>query len=92
VLQCIGENAYKIKFLGEYGVCAAFNVSDISPYKENKETMDFRASPHQPGEPDMAMSKNGHLILAQASAQLSPQTQQKVNDHIEEIWMQTTGF
>ena len=92
MLQCIEEDAYKIKLLGEYGVCATFNVSDISPYKENKETIDFRASPHQLGELDMAMSKNGHLILAQALAQLSPQTQEKVNAHIEEILMQTTRF
>jgi hypothetical protein len=41
---------------------------------------------------DMGMSNKGHSILAQASAQLSPQTQQKVNVHIEEILMQTIGF
>jgi hypothetical protein len=76
VLQRIGENAYKIELPGEYGVSATFNVSDLAPYEEIEETMDLRASPHQPGEPDMGMSNNDDLTLAQASFQLSPQAQQ----------------
>jgi hypothetical protein len=35
VLQRIGENAYKIELLGDYGVSATFNVSDLSPYYED---------------------------------------------------------
>jgi hypothetical protein len=73
VLQRIGENAYKIELPGEYGVSATFNVSDLAPYEEIEETTDLRASPHQPGEPDMGMSNNNDLTLAQASFQLSPQ-------------------
>jgi hypothetical protein len=76
VLQRIGENAYKIELPGEYGVSATFNVSDLAPYEEIEETTDLRASPHQPGEPDMGMSNNDDLTLAQASFQLSPQAQQ----------------
>jgi hypothetical protein len=76
VLQRIGENAYKIELPGEYGVSATFNVSDLAPYEEIEETTDLRASPHQPGEPDMGMSNNNDLTLAQASFQLSPQAQQ----------------
>jgi hypothetical protein len=72
VLQRIGENAYKIELPGEYGVSATFNVSDLAPYEEIEETTDLRASPHQPGEPDMGMSNNDDLTLAQASFQLSP--------------------
>jgi hypothetical protein len=76
VLQRIGENAYKIELPGEYGVSATFNVSDLAPYEEIEETTDLRASPHQPGEPDMGMSNNDNLTLAQGSFQLSPQAQQ----------------
>jgi hypothetical protein len=76
VLQRVGENAYKIELPGEYGVSATFNVSDLAPYEEIEETTDLRASPHQPGEPDMGMSNNNDLTLAQASFQLSPQAQQ----------------
>jgi hypothetical protein len=75
VLQCIGENAYKIELPGEYGVSTTFNVSDLAPYEEIEETMDLRASPHQPGEPDMGMSSNDNLTLVQVSFQLSPQAQ-----------------
>jgi hypothetical protein len=75
VLQRIGENAYKIELPGEYGVSTTFNVSDLAPYEEIEETMDLRASPHQPGEPDMGMSSNDNLTLVQASFQLSPQAQ-----------------
>jgi len=56
VLQRIGENAYKIELDGDYGVSATFNVSDLSPYEENEEIVDLRASPHQSGKPDMGMS------------------------------------
>jgi hypothetical protein len=50
-------------------------VSDLAPYEEIEETIDLRASPHQPGEPDMGMSSNDDLTLVQASFQLSPQAQ-----------------
>jgi len=32
VLERINDNAYKVEFLGEYGVPATFNVVDLSPY------------------------------------------------------------
>jgi hypothetical protein len=89
VLQRVGENAYKIKLPGEYGVSATFNVSDLSPYEENERTTDLRASPHQLGEPDMGMSNKNDLTMAQASAQLSSQAQQNVKAQIEEILMQS---
>jgi hypothetical protein len=76
VLQRIRENAYKIELPGEYGVSATFNVSDLTPYEEIEETTNLRASPHQPGEPDMGMSSNDDLALAQASFQLNPQAKQ----------------
>jgi hypothetical protein len=76
VLQRIGENAYKIKLPGEYGIFATFNVSDLAPYEEIEETTDLRASPHQSGEPEMGMSSNEDLTLGQASFQLSPHAQQ----------------
>ena len=73
VLQRIGENVYKTELPGEYGVSATFNVNDLAPYEEIKETTDLRASPHQPGELDMGMSSTNDLTLVQASLLLSPQ-------------------
>ena len=32
VLERINNNAYKIDLLGEYGVSATFNISDLSPF------------------------------------------------------------
>ena len=51
VLQRIGDNAYKIELPGDYGVSAAFNVSDLLPYYEEGE-QDLRASLFQPEEHD----------------------------------------
>ena len=76
LLPCIGENAYNIELPREYGVSATFNVSDLAPYEEIEETTDLRASPHQPGEPNMGMSSIHDLTLVQASLLLSPQAQQ----------------
>ena len=48
VLQQIGENAYKIELLGDYGVLATFNIANLSSYEE--EEIDLRTSPFQLGE------------------------------------------
>ena len=32
MIKQIGDNAYKIELLGNYGVSATFNVADLSPY------------------------------------------------------------
>ena len=92
VLQRIGENAYNIELLGEYGVFATFNVSDLSPYEENEENTNFRASPHQPGKFDMGMFNKDDLTKTQALARLSPQAQQNAKAQIEEILMQSREF
>jgi hypothetical protein len=56
VLQCIGENAYKIELPGNYGVSATFNVSDLFPYYEDQvNQVDLGPSPHQPKEIDTGM-------------------------------------
>jgi hypothetical protein len=64
VLQHVEENAYKIELPREYGVSTTFNVSELSPYKENEENIDSRASPHQPWESDMGMSNKDDLTKA----------------------------
>ena len=57
VLQWIGENAYKIELLGDYGVLATFNVSDLSPYYEAQEDeVDLAASPFQAGKCETGVS------------------------------------
>jgi hypothetical protein len=83
VLLRIEEHAYKIELPVEYGVSTTFNVSHLSPYEENEETTDLRASPHQPGEPNMGIFNEDDLTMAQASTQLSPQAQQNVKVRIE---------
>jgi len=53
VLEKINPNAYKIDLLGEYGVSAAFNVADLSPYlDEEDELPSLRTNSSQVGEDD----------------------------------------
>jgi hypothetical protein len=35
IFKCMGDNAYKVELPGDYGVSAAFNVKDITPYFED---------------------------------------------------------
>jgi hypothetical protein len=51
ILQHIGENAYKVKLPGDYGVSATFNMKDLSPYHGENEPNSW-ASSFQPGEND----------------------------------------
>jgi len=39
VLEKINPNAYKVAFLGEYGVSATFNVADLSPYLDEDDDL-----------------------------------------------------
>lgn len=55
VLQRTGDNAYKIELPGDYGVSAAFNVSDLLPYYEEEGEQDLTASLFQPGEHDTSV-------------------------------------
>lgn len=36
IVQKINDNAYKVQLPGDYGVSATFNVSDLSPYHDDK--------------------------------------------------------
>ncbi|PKH95127.1 hypothetical protein CRG98_049750 [Punica granatum] len=47
------DNAYKIELPDDYNVSATFNVTDLSPYFEDKEDMDLRANPSEPGGDDV---------------------------------------
>ncbi|KAJ8617111.1 hypothetical protein MRB53_013297 [Persea americana] len=61
VLQRIGENAYKIELPGDYSVSAPFNVADLSPYYDEENDLDSRASLPQPGENDTGVSQEPKL-------------------------------
>lgn len=37
VLENVGDNTYKLKFSGDYGVSSTFNVGDLFPYFEDEE-------------------------------------------------------
>ena len=53
ILEKIGLNAYKVDLLGDYGVPAAFNVADLSPYyDEDEELSILRSNSNQAGEND----------------------------------------
>ena len=41
VLERIGDNAYNLDLLGEYGVSATFNISDLTPFDADNN---FRTS------------------------------------------------
>jgi hypothetical protein len=46
VVERINDNAYKLDLLGEYGVNASFNVTDLSPFDVGD---DLRTNPSQDG-------------------------------------------
>ncbi|GAV73708.1 hypothetical protein CFOL_v3_17191 [Cephalotus follicularis] len=52
VLERVGDNAYKIKLPGDYGVSATFNIGDLSPFVEDEYISDLRSNPNPPGEND----------------------------------------
>nr|GEV83728.1 hypothetical protein [Tanacetum cinerariifolium] len=37
IVQCMGDNAYKVELPGHYRVSATFNVKDLSPFHEENE-------------------------------------------------------
>jgi hypothetical protein len=45
-VERINDNAYKLDLLGEYGVNASFNVTDLSPFDV---VDDLRTNPSQDG-------------------------------------------
>ncbi|GAV70351.1 hypothetical protein CFOL_v3_13849 [Cephalotus follicularis] len=52
VLERVGDNAYKIKLLGDYGVSTTFNIGDLSPFVEDKYISDLRSNPNPHEEND----------------------------------------
>ncbi|XP_054782774.1 uncharacterized protein LOC129290094 [Prosopis cineraria] len=44
IVQRINNNAYKVELPGSYGVSATFNVADLSPYVDEDDEFDSRAS------------------------------------------------
>ena len=53
----MNENAYRVNFLGDYGVSATFNVPDLSPYLKEDHLANLRANSPQQGEDDGGPSK-----------------------------------
>jgi len=67
VLERINDNAYKVNLPGDYGVSAAFNVADLSPYEEHDRLANLRANSLQQGEDDGGLS----LIMIQGHQESS---------------------
>ena len=45
ILEKIGPNAYKVDFLGDYGVSSTFNVANLIPYfDEDEEIPSWRSN------------------------------------------------
>ena len=59
ILERINDNAYKLWLLGDYGVSATFNVSNLSPYFD-RDLEEFERTPFQEGEDDMSQIKTLH--------------------------------
>ncbi|GAV91468.1 hypothetical protein CFOL_v3_34863 [Cephalotus follicularis] len=56
VLERVGDNAYKIKLPGDYGVSGTFNIGDLSPFVEDEYISDLRSNPNPPEENDLGES------------------------------------
>ncbi|GAV87456.1 hypothetical protein CFOL_v3_30882 [Cephalotus follicularis] len=56
VVERVGDNAYKIKLLGDYGVSTTFNIGDLSPSVEDECISDLRSNPNLPEENDLGGS------------------------------------
>jgi len=52
ILERVNDNAYKVNLPCDYGVSAAFNVADLSPYLEDDHLSILRANSPQQGEDD----------------------------------------
>ncbi|XP_054817160.1 uncharacterized protein LOC129316815 [Prosopis cineraria] len=50
IVQRINNNAYKVELPSSYGVSATLNVADLSPYVDEDDEFDSRASSSQPEE------------------------------------------
>ncbi|GAV91158.1 hypothetical protein CFOL_v3_34557, partial [Cephalotus follicularis] len=46
VVERVGDNAYKIKLLGDYGVLTTFNIGDLSPFVEDECISYLRSNPN----------------------------------------------
>ncbi|GAV81835.1 hypothetical protein CFOL_v3_25288 [Cephalotus follicularis] len=53
VLERVGDNAYKIKLPGDYGVLATFNIGGLSPFVEDEYISYLRSNPSPPEENDL---------------------------------------
>lgn len=51
IIEKINENAYKIELSSDYGVSTTFNVSNLSPYYDDKQ-LDSKVSLFQPTKND----------------------------------------
>jgi len=60
ILERVNDNAYKVNLPGDYGVSAAFNVADLSPYLEDDHLSNLRANSPQQGEDDGGPSMEPH--------------------------------
>ncbi|GAV75296.1 hypothetical protein CFOL_v3_18775 [Cephalotus follicularis] len=64
VIERIGNNAYKLKLPGDYGVSATFNVEDLSRFEG--DDFDLRANPIQLWENDIGDSMTQQVDPAHA--------------------------
>ena len=77
ILERINDNAYKVDLPGDYGVLATFNVTDLSPYKEDDYLYDLRSNHFDQGEDDVNQSDISQIIPpSKGNLVLSIQVQQ----------------
>ncbi|XP_054789480.1 uncharacterized protein LOC129295022 [Prosopis cineraria] len=59
LVQKINNNAYKVELLGSYDVSATFNVANLSPYVDEDDEFNSRASSAQPEEDETERAETG---------------------------------
>jgi len=72
VLEKINDNAYKVDFLGDYGVSTTLNVADLSPYHAHDCLADLRIKLSHQGEDNRVPSRQdlneGPISLARSNS------------------------
>jgi len=85
VIMKVGNNGYKLQFLGDMAISATFNIRDLSPYVEDtvEDPSDLRSIPFEEGEIDVGAYPQGH---SKDNQDQGDQEQRALNGQIQALF------